>query len=311
MLFSGSNQLAQFKLFFCMFLVSILAGCGTMEPIINVPHKAFSATVAPYDLSLFDESIHLFEPVGLNDKISEYQLVQRVDNLIVLVDSTSSSSTFRGIPEDVYQREVLRRFNRTLPRLPLGGGVWSISNGQVAAEFGTYMPAQIEARLDNGGALPSIGTSDLQEAISRATDIAASARGRTALLLLTRWDRFDTSAIEAVERFYQRGRAQQGFKIIPDVDEWEGSTSPYCVYAIGVGNSMSRSLLEGVDRCGATTASDSVMQPRDMAHFVENMLFIGPADTDQDGIYDYKDQCPDTPIGQLIGFDGCAKFKLD
>lgn len=308
---SGRKPAASSKVILAFIFASVLTGCGTLEPVLDVPERPFSATIDPYDLSLFDESIHLFEPVGLNDRIAEYKLVQRVDNLIVLADTPNPRSTYRGIPEAVYQREVLRRFHRTLPRVALGGGAWNIGSGESDTDFTSYMPMQIETSLDQGESLQSIGSSNLADAISRATDIASGLRGRTALLLITSWEKFDTPAIEAVERFYQRGTTQEGFKIIPEIDQWQGSTSPYCVYAIGIGNSMARSLLEGVDRCGQTTASDNVMQPRDMAHFVEQMLFIGPADSDQDGIYDYKDNCPDTPLGQLIGFDGCAKFKLD
>jgi hypothetical protein len=39
------------------------------------------------------------------------------------------------------------------------------------------------------------------------------------------------------------------------------------------------------------------------------MFFYGPADTDNDGIYDYRDKCPNTEKGRLVRFDGCKRFS--
>ena len=306
-----SRTISYTKLALCTFMVASLSGCGTLEPLIDVPEKVFSATIEPYDLTLFDESVHLFNPAALTERIQNQKLVRRVDNLIVLLDSTDNRVAYRGVPEGIYQREVLRRFNRTLPRVSLNGGIWRLGDEVPDLRLGSYIPSQIEVNLDKGVTLPQIGVSDLADAVSIATELATDMKGRTALLILSRWERFDTPVLEAIDRFYQRGEAEKGFQVVPGVDDWEGSNSPYCVYAVGIGNSMSRTLLEGLDRCGDTQSSDSVMQPRDMAHFVEKLLFIGPADSDQDGIYDFKDECPDTPIGTLIGFDGCARFSTE
>lgn len=286
-----------------------LTGCGLMEPLVSVPAAGSSATIASYDLSLYDESIHLFTPVALTKKMEEQKLARRVENLLVLVDSSQSGKSYRGIPDDIYQREVFRRFNRSMPRFALRGGVWQVGEGEYSSTIAGYMPHQIESDLNSGDELSKIGAVDLVGSIDLAAEMASSLKGRTALVLITRWEQLTAEVQNAVKRFYQRGEAEIGFNIVPSVDDWQGGSNAFCFYAIGTGNSMFRSQLDQVDRCGSSAGSERLMQPREMSHFVETILFTGPQDSDHDGIYDFKDQCPSTPLGTLIGFDGCAMFE--
>src|SRR5210317_542375 len=138
-----SRTISYTKLALCTFMVASLSGCGTLEPLIDVPEKVFSATIEPYDLTLFDESVHLFNPAALTERIQEQKLVRRVDNLIVLLDSTDNRVAYRGVPEGIYQREVLRRFNRTLPRVSLNGGIWRLGDEVPDLRLGSYIPSQI------------------------------------------------------------------------------------------------------------------------------------------------------------------------
>lgn len=299
------------KLLVSFFSALFLAGCGTFEQLVDVPVKPAEAVVDEYDISLFQNSIHLFSPVSVGERAERLKLEQRIENLFVLVDELPTSDSYRTIPLDIYQREIFRRLNRTIPRLPLRGGAWKLGGEGVPKQFGSYQPTAIENNLDRGESLPYVGTSNLAVAIDRVADLASPLTGRSAILLISTWDRMDKGALEAVARFRQRGLSQQGFRVIPSVDPWKGSNNPYCVFVIGTGNSLSRSLVESADTCGAAEASDKIMQPRDMAHFVEKVLYMGPADTDQDGVYDYKDKCPGTPADRLIGFDGCARFAAD
>ena len=84
--------------------------------------------------------------------------------------------------------------------------------------------------------------------------------------------------------------------------------SGVCLYTVGVGNRLSRTRLDTVDSCGHSVAADKVAQPRDMAHFVQNILYKGPADTDGDGIYDYRDRCLNTHAGRIVDYSGCPRF---
>lgn len=289
--------------------VLFMTGCGLMEPLVEVPNSYSTATVSPYELSLYDESIHLFTPVPLSKKMEDKKLTRRIENLLVLVDSSGTDKSYRGIPDAIYQRELFRRFNRSMPRFALRGGVWQLGDPPVPEVIASYLPHNIESDLNSGDDLPRIGSTDLVGAIDKATEMAARLKGRTALVLFTRWEHLTVEVENAVKRYYQRGQAEIGFNIVPSVDDWLGGDNTFCFYAIGTGNSMSRSKLDQVDKCGGSEGSEKLMQPRAMSHFVETILFTGPADSDQDGIYDYEDTCPGTPVGTLIGFDGCAMFK--
>ena len=298
-----------FQKFITMIVVSfLLHGCSSMESLLDTPKFNGSATIDEYDISLFENSIHLFTPVALEQRASDLKLQRRIENLIVLVDPPPQDALYRGVPESVYQREVLRRFNRTMPWVNLNGGIWQLGGSKPASIIGHYRPDLIETALDKGDELPFIGSSSLSKGIDITADMAASMKGRTALVMLTHWGNINKDVEESIARFYQRGETEVGFRLIPTVENWQGSTSPYCVFSIGTGDSMSRSLLEDLDRCGDSQASDRIMQPRDMAHFVENIVFMGPMDSDNDGIYDFNDKCPDTPDGQIIKFDGCEQF---
>jgi subtilisin family serine protease len=47
---------------------------------------------------------------------------------------------------------------------------------------------------------------------------------------------------------------------------------------------------------------------------VEAYMLLGgstPADTDQDGVPDSSDQCPDTPAGESVDANGCSASQLD
>lgn len=284
------------------------AGCSSMESIVSVPKKQSSATVAPYELETFQQSVHLFDPVPLTDKVTLMKLQRRLDNLLVIVDDRGVAETYRDVPVAVYTREIFRRFNRTIPRIDLRGNAWRLGDKGEGMAAQAYQPIFIEQRLNEGESLPSIGSEDLSEAIDIAGDYAGELKGRTGLLLITDWNKIDIDVIESIQRFRQRGLFRQGFKVIPDVDQWSSVAGPYCVFSVGVGNSLSRTRLDQVDQCGFSSAADKIAQPRDMAHFVERLLFTVPADSDGDGIYDFQDECGSTPSGRIVNKRGCLRF---
>jgi len=308
---SQRSVVSALKLNLILALSTFGVGCGTFETLVKVPVKPSEAVVDEYQIALYQEPIHLFSGANLGSKMKQQRLMRRTENLIVLIEQGRSTEMYRGIPLDIYQREVFRRFNRTLPHIALGGGVWSVAEDSKVANFGQYKPSVIEDSLDRGESLDGIGSGNLAKAIDIAAGIASGLRGRTTLLLITPWGLLDQSAREAVMRFYQRGRSQAGFQIIPQVDAWNGSSGLNCVYAVGVGGKLPMSALRTVEDCGLSMPSDRLMQVRDMEAFVEHMLFMGPEDNDGDGVYDYKDKCPETPPDRLVDYDGCNRFVAE
>lgn len=280
-----------------------------MERVLPLPTKSSSAIEANYDLSTFDTSIHLFDPISLYERVHRYSLVQKIDALYVLVDTgEGAGDMYRGIPAEVYLREIFRRFNRSLPHVPLAGGVWKLSSAPQSNVAGGYVATGIEYKLDSGRTLPSIGTIDLSTAIDSISDFASATKGNVALLLLGDWKQIDDDVFEAVSRFRQRGFAKTGFQVLPQIENWNSVSSVHCVYSIGLSSRYSTSRLDGADLCGFSVAADKVAQPNSMAHFVERVLFGPPADTDGDGVYDYADLCPEEGRERLVDFNGCLRF---
>ena len=291
--------------------VLALSGCSSMERLVDSPEKQSSTQAGDYELDLYKRSVHLFDPVSVHDIATSERLQSRLDNLFVLVDDGDNSELYRGVPKQVYVYEIFRRFNLSMPHLNLRGGAYRLSDDKDELWVGPYSSREIQHKIDSNRPLTSLGTKSLAEGIEKITDLAVSARGRTGLVIFTDWQNITAQEVEAVARFRQRGEALAGFNVVPQIDSWDGSENPYCVFAVGVGNAMSRSLFDQADVCGFSEAADKVAQPRDMAYFVRKILYTTPLDSDGDGIYDYQDQCPDTPAGRIIDSFGCLRFEAE
>jgi OOP family OmpA-OmpF porin len=299
-------------------LLISLTGCSSSEMLIKVPTSSDSATIAPYDISTHKRSIHLFNPVRLEQKITQQKLMPRVRNLFVLIDDSSyMNQDYRGLSRRDHARETLRRFNHTLPAIGLNGHVYVLAGNRwftnsadmETIELPEYDADQIERDLDEGRYDRSVGTGSLATAIDDLTGHIISADGASALVLITSWESIDSAAEDAVARLRQRSQHGAGFTVTNTTNAWQGKKSTdVCVYTIGIGNTFSRTRFDRADACGFSVASDKIAQPRDMSHFIERILFFGPSDTDGDGIYDYLDKCPDTKAGRLVRFDGCYRF---
>jgi len=277
---------------------------------MDMPLAEYSV-VEDYAVEPYSVGVHLFDPVVVSSRVEEQLLTQRINNLFVLVDGGAKSDTYRGIPISLFGREMYRRFNRTLPHMPLHGGAWRLSDEPETTLRGGYSAVRIEEGLDRGERLPSIGTSDLATAIDRVADYASEKKGSTALLLVGDNRQMDREVEEAILRFRQQGEFNAGFTVFPEVRSWNSASAMNCFYAINLTAKFSDSLVDDVDSCGFSVAADKVAQPRDMAHFVERVFYSSPMDSDGDGVYDYLDRCPDTSRDRIVDSDGCLRFGGD
>jgi hypothetical protein len=293
-------------------LVFFLQACSSMEALVEVPTQSRSAAVEGYDIELHQRSIQLYDPIDLERRAVDLKLDRRVDNLYLLLDQSGAlDETYRDVNLKHYAQEITRRLLRTLPAHQLGGGLWVIdSRSSVEAPISSvFNSGTYDAELSDSGALAPVGTAELSQAIDRLNRQISQQKGRSALLVLTRWDRIDRSVVEAIMRLRQHRIFDSGVETSGQLDSRRGSGSQgVCVYTLGVGNRLSRTQIDDTDSCGFSQAADKVAQPRDMAHFIERMLFIGPADTDNDGIYDYLDQCAATPVQRIVNAQGCPVF---
>jgi len=296
------------KVVFIIFCILMLSACSSMEAVLKVPTETSSLGVEEFDIQTSKRSIHLFSPARLDREAKEQLLEKRVDNLFVILDINESKTTYRDIPINIYAREIFRRFNRTIPHTKLFGGVWRLGTELPVLRIRPYQPTVIENELDIGETLPSIGSTDLAEAIDNIAKISNQHPGKNALLLVTSWSQIDDDVVDSVKRFRQYGEANAGFSVIPAKSNWNSHGSGNCVFTIGIGNSLSRSRLDEADLCGTSVAGDKIAQPRDMEAFVRKMFYLAPRDTDGDGIFDYVDECPHTELGRVVSRRGCPRF---
>ncbi len=299
----------------CVFLTLALVGCSAPERLLKTNLVSSSATLPAYPTQTFKQSVHTFDAIDLNPTIRREQWQTRVEGVIVIWDVIGlASDEIDGVPALNYSREWLRRFHRTLPLGNWKGTLLSNASGGVQPSIDVinapYHAMQLEANLDKGQAPPSLGGGTMAQAIDKVTELAVMQPGRVALLLVTSWARLDVPAIQAIERYHQRtsnrsGIVVQGMQGVP----WRGKANVGdCVHAIGVGNTFSREKFLSVSTCSSAQTFDAVAQPRDLAQFVSRTLYTGPLDSDNDGIPDFLDKCPNTPSKRLVTGEGCLRF---
>jgi len=281
-----------------------------MEHVMDMPLSQ-DRTVDDYKIQPFSVGVHLFDPVAVSSIADEKLLDQRIANLFVLIAPRSDTAIYRGYPQNIYLREIFRRFNRTLPHMPLHGGAWALSESPAENIAGGYSGVRIEKSMDRGVELPSIGSSDLASAIDRITSLSATKKGSSALIVFGDMRSMGQDVEESILRFRQQGDFNAGFQVLPDLSNWNSDSPMNCFYAVNLTANHSSSVIDDVDSCGFSVAADKVAQPRDMAHFVERVFFSPPADKDGDGIYDYLDQCPGEGRGRIVDSRGCLRFKGD
>jgi len=283
-----------------------LVGCG-FEQLIKIPVKSGPATVESYNTKLYQQSIENFDPVPLGYRVSALHLEPRVDHLFFLVDQSSApSNKYRGKETRLYAREMVRRFIRTMPNQPYSGALLIVDQQSAALKgpelhITTYTSGEIEQALDASGTTNQVAVSSLKAALDRLALLINRTHGRSAVVLVSSWSQISTEVEEAVIRM-RRGAGGTAKR--------HSDQSGVCFYTLGVGNRLSRTRLETVDSCGYSVAADKVAQPRDMAHFVQRILYKGPADSDNDGIYDYRDRCPKTPANRIVDYTGCLRFSI-
>ncbi|MCP4077417.1 MAG: VWA domain-containing protein [Gammaproteobacteria bacterium] len=291
-------------------------GCVSLERLVKVPAQPELATVKSYNTELHRQSIHLFNPIPLDSRVAHLSLEPRVKNLFFLVDQSSvMSGQFRGVETRFYAREMVRRFAQTMPDQSYSGALLKYDqqpNPRRQELLVTNFTADdVEQALGSPGSMEQIESDSLATALDKVSELISRVEGSSAVILITSWSQIDKAVEHAVMRMRQRSSFEGGMGIVdskPESMPWQGSRSGVCLYTLGIGNRLSRTRLETVDSCGYSVAANKVAQPRDMTHFVQSVLYKGPADTDGDGIYDYRDRCPDTSAGRIVDFSGCLRF---
>jgi OOP family OmpA-OmpF porin len=221
---------------------------------------------------------------------------------MILDASGSMRESYKGKQKLDIAKDTAAMLNMTIPEGAFMGGLDVFGN--------TYNPFGSKTEVLYGltrhshqglsDALGQVkvpgGRSPLSAANEQVADEFESLSGKTAVLLLT-----DAKNINAANALEKAQRLKNAFG------------KDICFYPILIGNDAGgRALMEQiaqVGQCGFFVAADALASGASSAAYVERVFFEAGAprmaDSDRDGVWDDKDQCPNTPAGVRVDPVGC------
>ena len=278
------------KVFFILMISTLLIGCGGKKVMKTAPS---------------------FEPY----KFSANQYVPKVDNFVVILDTSSSMvDKFAKKEKAKIAKDFLSAMNQTLPELNYNAALRTFGHSASLPDKSTllvYGPTQYSTSGFEG-ALNSVkkpsGDSSLAlaKAITAAGADMKSSQGPIAVIIVSDGQKMDQKPVKAAEAM----KSQFGDRV--------------CIDTVQVGDDPAGKMaLEQIVKaggCGVSTTADRLASSANMAGFVEGIFLAKPApkpmakpmakpmDSDGDGVTDDKDQCPNTPKGATVDARGCWTY---
>ncbi|MGR8999937.1 MAG: OmpA family protein [Gammaproteobacteria bacterium] len=268
-----------------------------------------------------------FQAQDLNGLLSSGQYVQKTDNFFVINDSSGSMRdeymgvSYPGQPDPTkfsVEKEILNRINLTIPDLKLTSSIRSFGFGnclsggftQLNQAPSSYSKSSFGSGID--ALVCASGGSPIASGIDETAKDLSGTAGNIAVLILS--DGHDLDADEGVSAM-QSLKQQYGDRL--------------CVYSVWVGNPEEKSgitvlnKLSNIAGCGYGASADRISSPEGMANFVKSVFLkagtpvtdCSTLDSDNDGVNDCIDKCPDTLPGSKVSINGCwivdVKFDND
>lgn len=239
------------RLLYCCLLSAMLFGCGSER----VP-ATFGA----------------FEPVNLNDRLASGSHTGKIENFMVIMDTSSTMNTpylyevfeSNTIPTLFeVEKEVLRRLNQTIPEMQLNAGIRTFGFGPCQSwrfslerlKLGPYHKKSFSEALDS--VTCAGGGSPLDYAIDTVGSELESVKGKTGIIVISDGDMDDDAAVSVVEIKKQFGKR-------------------VCVHTISLGknpgNRVAMRRLAALSQCGYTTTAEELATGSGMAEFVEKVF---------------------------------------
>ena len=239
-----------------------------------------------------------FEPMDLNPKLQSGEYIQKVDNLLIIMDvSGSMAKTYQGRVKLNYVKDIVSRLNQTIPDLKLKVGVRRFGQGTFTASSPTALIVDLSEndKTQISEALKTItnanGDSLLNLALDAGSKDLETTRGDIAVIVISDGNEMSRSPIESAEAMKRE----------------YGDT--LCIYTVLIGNDPKGKMLmedmAAAGGCGFPVMADDIMTSAGMAGFVEKVLLVKAGDADEDGVLDTRDLCPNTPRGAIVDARGC------
>ena len=285
------------KLFTSLVTILFLTGCIAMGPAKPLPN---------------------FAPADFNS--GNYK--SKVDNFLVVFDASSSmNSGYDGNKKFVIAKTFVDRMNQNIPELGQNAGLRSFGHAASVSKNNTelfygmnkYATSGLKEGLDK--VTTPGGCSPLFKALETAEQDLESLSGNKVIIIVSDGQKANMLVPNTIE-YAQKLK-----------DKFGGSL---CIYTVLVGDSPDgMKLLEEISKiggCGFSVNADNLLASAPMADFVEKVFLTkksAPApkkvkavkkvkkvrkDSDNDGIFDDSDLCPDTPVGAKVNVKGCWSF---
>jgi len=266
-------------------------GKSTLKGFIVFASMMFMVACAPKGPT---QSLPAFSPA----KINAANDVSKVDNFVVVMDASSSMSDLcRGTSKYALATELVSRMNQTIPELRQKSGLQAFGLNKSMStklQYGitTYSSA------DFGTALKKVtdvgGNTPMAKAIDAVGMDLDQAKGKTAVIIVS----------DGLQTFGNAISATQALK-----DKFGSSL---CIYPVLVGNADAGMILmkkiADIGGCGTFSKEEALISSAGMAAFVKEVFLTKKSahlDTDNDGIINDNDLCPDTPAGVVVALNGC------
>ncbi|SMD03580.1 OmpA-OmpF porin, OOP family [Desulfocicer vacuolatum DSM 3385] len=231
-------------------------------------------------------------------KIDAADYTSKIDNFIVVLDASSSmNDACKGTPKYTLATELISRMNQTVPELGQSAGLRSFGlNKSMSTQLQYGMTTYSTA--DFGAALKKITNINGFTPMAKALDAVAmdldQAKGKSALIIVS-------------DGLQNAGNAIASAQALKDK-----FGSSLCIYPVLVGNADSGMTLmkkiADIGGCGSFSKAEALVSSAGMAAFVKDVFLThkaAPKDSDNDGVIDDNDLCPDTPAGVVVDQNGC------
>ncbi len=266
-------------------------------------------------ISFAGQAAAAFRAVDLNGKIRSGDYTRKVDNFLVILDASGSMDSqssgaalagSSGLNKFEAGKEILKRMNQTIPKLPINGGLRSFGFNSCLSWNDTVLNSRMtqytQSGFQNGLDSQSCasGGSAMNMALDHAVDDLASAKGNIAVFVVSDGK---TGAARTLP-YAQYLKEQYGDRL--------------CIYSIWVGDGeQGKQLMEeiaNIGGCGSFVSATNIASAQNMGNFVESaFLQKGPGrpkpkvigDGDGDGVLDDRDLCPKTYKGIRVNEIGC------
>lgn len=220
----------------------------------------------------------------------------KVDNFIFLFDASGSmSQEYMGSVENkaILGQAAIAAINQTLCQHDFQAGLYT-----VASDFKAYQEMGPYHRTTYGQAIDQLPTdmdffgnpTPLAEGMMHLDNILAEVSGRTAIILVS-----------------DGGENRRGDPVA--VAEELYDAYDICFHVISYAqDEQEKAILNGIagiNDCSVMVDGQELQDQKSLNHFVQEVFYTLLADSDNDGVHDQYDQCPDTPHGVEVDETGC------